>query len=245
MRALIIDDEKSCREILKSLLQDNFPEIKIAGEASSLMEARKAIANLYPDLVFLDIKLTDGSGFELLETIPSFEFHVIFVTAFDQFAIQAIRHSAIDYILKPVDTEEFVAAVKKSKHMSLNIDLLTRQIKVLLKNKDDFHRIALPTLDGLRFINLDEVLYCNSDSNYTWFHLQNGEKIMVTRTLKEYDETLSENCFVRIHQSYLINLRYVDRYVKGKSGYVIMSNGKEINVSRRKKELFLNKMEQQ
>ncbi|MBU1579608.1 MAG: LytTR family DNA-binding domain-containing protein, partial [Bacteroidetes bacterium] len=161
-----------------------------------------------------------------------------------QFAIQAIRHSAIDYIMKPVDNEEFVRAVNKSKQMNLNIDLLTRQVKVLLKNKDNFHRIALPTLDGLRFIDLDEVLYCKSESNYTWFHLQNGEKIMVTRTLKEYDETLSENRFIRIHQSYLINIRYVDRYLKGKSAYVVMSNGQEINVSRRKEELFLKKMEQ-
>lgn len=245
MKVAIIDDEQSCRQALISLLTDNFPEIRIAGEAASLEEARKLVGEVHPDLVFLDIQLPDGSGFELLQKISSFEFHVIFITAYDQYAIQAIRHSAIDYLMKPVDPDEFIAAVKKSKHMSLNIEMLTRQVKVLLKNKDDFHRIALPTIDGLRFIDLNEVLYCKSDSNYTWFHLQNGEKILVTRTLKEYDETLSDNFFVRIHQSYLINIRFVDRYVKGKSGYVIMSDGTEINVSRRKKELFLKKMEQQ
>lgn len=245
MKVVIIDDEQSCRQALAELLNKSFPDIRIAGEAASLEEARDLISKAHPDLLFLDIQLPDGSGFELLEDIASFEFHVIFVTAYDQYAIQAIRHSAIDYLMKPVDPSELIAAVKKSKQMSLNIEMLTRQVKVLLKNKDDFHRIALPTLDGLRFINLDNVLYCKSDSNYTWFFLSNGEKILVTRTLKEYDETLSENYFVRIHQSYLINIRFVDRYVKGKAGYVIMSDGTEINVSRRRKELFLSKMEQQ
>lgn len=242
MQAVVIDDDKGCRKTIEDILQENCPDIQITGQAASVEEGKQTIIKNKPDLLFLDIELTDGNAFDLLAEIKDIGFHVIFITAFDQYAIQAIRHSAIDYILKPIDPDLFLKAVNKARQINTNNDLLARQVKLLIDNRNNFNKIALPTIDGLRFINIDDIIYCKSEANYTWVYLKNNENFLVTKTLKEYDETLSKNNFVRIHQSYLININYVERYVKGKGGSVIMSDGTEILVSRRKKEYFLRIM---
>lgn len=243
LRAVIIDDEDDCRQAVLNLVQMNCPGISIAGEAGSVKQGVDLIYKERPDLLFLDIKLADGTAFNILEELKDYNFHIIFITAYDHYAIQAIQHSAIDYLLKPIDAELFCKAVDKVNRISLNIGLLTKQIKILLENRNDFNRIALPTLEGFRFVNLDDIICCQSDSNYTWFFMKNSEKILVTRTLKEYEETLSDNYFIRIHQSYLINIRYVEKYIKGEGGSVIMADGSEVPVSKRKKEYFLKKFQ--
>lgn len=242
MQAVVIDDDQGCRQTVKNILKENCPDIQVAGEAASVEDGKTIITKHKPDLLFLDIELTDGIAFDLLSEIKDLSFHVIFITAFDQYAIQAIRHSAIDYLLKPIDPELFIKAVNKARQINVNNDLLAKQVKILIDNKNNFNKIALPTIDGLRFINIDDIIYCKSEANYTWVYLKNNESFLVTKTLKEYDETLSKNNFVRVHQSYLININYVEKYVKGKGGSVIMADGTEILVSRRKKEHFLSIM---
>ena len=242
MKAVIIDDEKDCRQVVETLLNEHFSEIRICGQAASVAKGRELIMNENPDVLLLDIELGDGNAFDLLAGLNKLNFQVIFITAYEQYAIQAIRHSAIDYILKPVDPQAFIQAIDKVKRMSDNMGLLSKQIKVLLENRSDFNRIALPTLEGFRFVNIDDIIHCKAESNYTWFHLKNNEKILVTKTLKEYDETLSEKYFVRVHQSHLINIKYVEKYIKGEGGTVVMADGTEVIVSRRRKDQFLRKM---
>lgn len=242
MNTVIIDDEKDCRQIVENLLNEHFPEIEICGQAASVEEGKNLIISESPDILLLDIELEDGNAFDLLASLSDHNFHVIFITAFEHYAIQAIRHSAIDYILKPVDPQAFVEAIEKVKRMNQNMGLLSRQIKVLLENRSDFNRIALPTVEGFRFVNIDDIIRCEAESNYTWFHLKNKEKILVTKTLKEYDETLSDKFFVRVHQSHLINIKYVEKYIKGEGGSVVMADGTEVHVSRRRKDQFLRKM---
>ncbi len=240
INAIIVDDEKDCRESIKSLIKQCCNNVNISGEASSVEEGLDCISKKQPDLLLLDVELSDGTSFDLLNQIINPNFQIIFITAFDKYAIQAIRHSAIDYILKPVNPDLFKKAVIKAINLIENNDQIAKQVKILLDNRNSFNRMALPTIDGLRFINISDILYLKSEANYTWFLLNNNEKILVTKTLKEFDETLSENTFVRIHQSYLININYVEKYIKGQGGSVIMTNGTELLVSRRKKEHFIN-----
>lgn len=242
LNAVVIDDEMYCRDTVTHLLKEYFPDIKVVAESDSVAKGLIAILQNKPDLLLLDIELIDGTGFDLLSQLPEHDFQLVFITAFDHFAIQAIKHSAIDYLLKPLDPVLFVKAIEKARKQNQNKELLKNQINVINENSKGFQRIALPTRDGFRFIKLENVLYCKSENNYTWFYLRNSEKILVTKTLKEYAEVLSEEKFVRIHQSYLINIDFVEEYIKGEGGSVIMSDGKEITVSRRKKDLFLNKI---
>lgn len=242
LRAAIIDDETDCREAINNILNENCPDVTVIGQASSVVDGAELIIKEKPDILFLDIQLDDGDAFDILEELKEYHFHIIFITAYDQYAIQAIKHSAIDYILKPVDPFHLIKAIDKIKRINLNVGLLSQQIGILLENRNNYNRIALPTLEGFRFINLDSIVRCQAESNYTWFFLKNSEKILVTKTLKEYEETLSESFFIRIHHSHLINTKFIEKYVKGEGGFVIMNDGSEISVSRRRKESFLNKM---
>jgi len=242
IKAIIIDDEQESRNAISNILNNFCENISIVGQAKNVDEGVKIVNAKKPDVVFLDIQMPDGTGFDLLEKIEKVEFQVIFVTAYDQYALKAIKFSALDYILKPVDPQQLIDAVNKIREPNNGITTITKKIQTLLRNKNGFERITLPTFEGFRFINLKDIIRCESDNNYTNFYINSGEKILVTKTLKEYDETLSGLDFVRVHQSHLVNIKFVDRYIKGDGGSIVMADGAEVEVSRRKKEEFLKRM---
>lgn len=242
INAVIIDDEKKCVSLLRHLIENNCTDVSVVGEAGSALEGINEIETHQPDLVFLDIEMPDKSGFELLNSLPEIKFDIIFTTAYNHYAIKAIRFSALDYLLKPVDIDELKNAVARvhkkhdKKEQRENIDLLVNNIRSL---KPNFSRITLSTQDGLVILHVDEILYCEASGTYTVFYLKNKEKIIVSKTLKEYEELLKDHYFFRLHNSYLVNLNEVKKYIKGDGGSVIMSNGDEVFVSKRKKEEFL------
>jgi len=242
IRAVIIDDEQESRNIILNILNEYCDDLTVVGQADDVKSGIRVITDKKPDVVFLDIQMPDGSGFDLLEQTKHLEFQVVFITAYDQFALKAIKFSALDYILKPIDPQQLIEAVKKVRKNEMDIDTLTRKIQTLLRNKNGFQRITLPTFEGYRFVNIKDIVRCEADSNYTNFYLSSGEKILVTKTLKEYDDILSGLDFIRVHQSHLVNIKYVDRYIKGEGGTIVMSDGSSVNVSRRRKEDFLNMM---
>ena len=242
IKAVIIDDEAESRNVVSNILNNFCTGINMLGEADNVASGVKLIRQTNPDLVFLDIQMPDGTGFALLEQISEINFHVVFVTAYEQYAIKAIKFSALDYLLKPIDPGQLIEAVEKVKKMLPEKDQSTARIFNLLKNKKDISKIALPTLNGFRFVRINDIIRCESDNNYTIIYLHTAEKVVVTHTLKEYESLLKSESFVRVHQSHLINLNYVDQYIKGDGGTVIMSDGSEIEVSRRKKDLFLKSM---
>jgi two-component system LytT family response regulator len=242
IRALIIDDEQESRNTVQNILDNFCKNVQVVGQAEGVKTGLNKINAENPDVVFLDIQMPDGTGFDLLERLDDVQFQVIFVTAYDQYALKAIKFSALDYILKPVDPQQLIDAVEKLSKPKNDIGLISKQISTLLRNKNGFERITLPTFDGLRFIILKDIIRCEADSNYTNFYLNSGEKILVTKTLKEYDETLSDLDFIRVHQSHLVNSKYIERYIKGDGGTIIMTDGSQVEVSRRRKEEFLKKM---
>ncbi len=240
--AVIIDDEKKCVSLLKHLIDTHCTDIKVVAEADNAAQGINAIKIHQPDLVFLDIEMPDKTGFELLTSLPEINFDIIFTTAYNHYAIKAIRFSALDYLLKPVDLDELKNAVgrvfkkhNKKEHRE-SIDLLVNNIRSLQPN---FSRITLSTQDGLVILHVTEIVYCEASGTYTIFFLKNKEKIIVSKTLKEYEELLSGHYFFRVHNSYLVNLNEVKKYIKGDGGSVMMSNGDEVFVSKRKKEEFL------
>jgi len=241
-RAIIIDDEQDSRNAINNILKNYCKDIEVSGQAGSVAEGLTLIGKTKPDVVFLDIQMPDGTGFDLLEKITKITFQVIFVTAYDKYALKAIKFSALDYLLKPVDPHQLMEAVKKIKKNNGDFSDITRKINTLLRNKNGFERLTLPTFEGFKFVNIKDVVRCESDSNYTNFYLNTGELILVTRTLKEYEEILAELDFIRVHQSNLVNIKYIDRYIKGDGGTIVMVDGSEVEVSRRRKDDFLKKM---
>lgn len=242
--AIIIDDEDNNRENLKDLLLQHCSEVKVLGMADSAMEGIKLIKKHHPQIVFLDIQMPYGSGFDMLEGIDEIDFEIIFVTAFNQYAIKAIKFSALDYILKPINIEELKNAIDK-----IGRKLSTREKDSRLNNfltninkHESDKKIALPTSDELKFIPVKEIIHCKGDNNYTHIVLTSGEKIMVSKTLKDFEELLEEFNFIRVHQSHLVNIHHVKTFVKTGGGSIIMSNNEQFPVSRQKKEMFIKKM---
>lgn len=238
IRTLIIDDETNGRETLKGFLGKYCPQIKIIGEADGVKTGMAAIGEHTPDLVFLDIQMQDGTGFDLLELIPAINFKLIFVTSFDQYAIRAFKYSAVDYILKPVDPDQLMAAVNRLNAPGV-ISSIENKLNILISNIRAIEKLALPTSDGMRFVKIEEIVRCESDSCYTTFFMKSKEKIMVSKTLKEYELLLSDMGFFRVHKSHLVNLRYVEKYVQGEGGYLVMEDKVQVEISRRKKEGLL------
>ncbi len=243
IKAAIIDDEDSGRNVIRQYLSLYFTDIEVIGEASSVKSGVKLLSKQTPDIVFLDIQMQDGTGFNLLELLPQRSFKVIFVTSFDQFALKAIKYSAADYLLKPVDPDMFVDAVEKVKtDFEKPAPAKDARIDELLTNINSFSKIGLPTNDGIQFVKVDDVVRCEADGAYTVFILENGQRIMVSKSLKTYEELFADRKFLRVHKSYLINTRYVEKYINGDGGSVVMTDGATVEVSRRKKDELLNMM---
>jgi two-component system LytT family response regulator len=245
IKALVVDDEKKARDILTGMLNAHCPQVNVIGQADSVSVAEELIRSTKPDLVFLDIEMPFGNGFDLLDRTRDLNFDVVFTTAFDHYAVKAIKFSAFDYLLKPIDVDELKIAVdrliqNKKDQNSFNgkIENLLSEIKINGKPK----RIAIPSLEGISIVNIDEIIRCEADTNYTRIYLINGEAILVSKTLKEYEDMLTEYHFIRVHHHNLINLNHVQKYIKGEGGYAIMSDGSSVEVSRRKKTEFLEKL---
>ncbi len=240
--SIIVDDELKSRESLKILVEDYCEGITVVATCQNVAEAVKAINEFKPDVVFLDIQLQRETGFDLLAKFKDFEFDVIFTTAYSEYAIKAFRFSAIDYLLKPIDIDDLRKAVAKVSRNSTVTDRLQQLLQNLRNGSPENYKLALPTSDGLVFVKVNDILYCEASSNYTEIVMLDNKRYIVSRTLKEYDELLGEQNFYRIHHSYLINLNGVKKYVRGDGGYVIMSNDKSLDVSKRRKEGFLSRI---
>jgi len=244
LNTILIDDEPGNVRILKAMLEGYCREVNVIGEAFDARQGQDMIRKLSPDLVFLDIEMPYGNAFDLLDHLMPVEFEVVFVTAFDAHILKAFKYSALDYLLKPVNIGELSVAVKKAaeKHRVRNID---RQLSNFLANfrqpDPGAQRIALPHMDGLTFIRLDQIIRCEASGGYTYFHMSTGEKILSTGNIKDYEDLLPDNMFMRIHHSHIINLTYVKRYYKGRGGYIEMEDGTQIEVAIRRKGDFLNR----
>jgi two-component system LytT family response regulator len=240
IRGIIIDDETNNIENLEILLNQYYPEIDIVATAKNAEEGISAIQAQQPDLVFLDIQMPDKSGFELLKALPNIPFEVIFITAFDQYGIQAIKFSALDYLLKPINIMELQLAVTKAinkiaqKQQNKNIENLLSYIKT---GNKEAPKIALPTLQEIMYVRVDDIVRCEASNNYTTFHLQTGEQVLVCKTLKEFVELLKPHGFVRTHQSHLVNINFVKSLLKEDGGTLLLNDKTKIPISRQNRDL--------
>lgn len=246
IRAIIIDDEQHCIQRLNQLIATHCAsQVHVMEVAENIEDAEKLIYKLQPSLVFLDVQIQDKTGFDLLTRIPKRNFEVIFTTAFDKYAVQAFKFSAIDYLLKPIDADELKEAVNKVAAKPMQ-NQVPEKMETLLHNIKNLQaankRICIPTVNGLLFIQVNDILYCQGEANYTHIHLLNKQKILVAKTLKEYEELLADCNFFRIHNSHLINLAYIKSYNRGKGGSVTLTNGAELEVSTRRKDDFLKRL---
>jgi two-component system LytT family response regulator len=239
--AILIDDEAKGRLALREKLSAYCPQIIILAEATNGQEALMLIQHHKPQLVFLDIEMPRMNGFEMLNELPEKNFHLIFTTAYDQYAIKAIKYAAFDYLLKPIDIEELRTAVakidaKENTQTKKQVELLSQNMQ---QPKKQLSKLAIPTLEGLLFYDISDIIHLEANSNYTYIYLANKTKITASKTLKEFEELLPEDIFFRTHHSHLINLNYIKRYIKGDGGQIELQNGSYIDVSRRKKDEFL------
>ncbi|MBV8254735.1 MAG: response regulator [Chitinophaga sp.] len=246
MRAIIVDDEKHSRDVLRILLENNCPDITVMATCNNGEAALEAIALYDPQLLFLDVEMPGLDGFQVLEATKRGSFAVIFTTAYDHYAVQAIRHSALDYLLKPIDVHELKEAVIKAKlrqgqSVTKKVDNLVEMLQQHIKQAE---RLALPTSEGLRMLIVNDILYCESNGANTNIHLRSQEKpFQAARTLKEMEVLLEDKAFFRVHNCFLVNLSYMDKYIKGDGGEIIMCDGQSVPVSRQKKQDFLLRIE--
>ncbi|MCB0397480.1 MAG: response regulator transcription factor [Flavobacteriales bacterium] len=244
--ALIVEDEQKSADVLQKLIERHCPNVNIVGVAGGVNEGLELIRTKKPQLVFLDIEMHDGTGFDLLQKVDSKSFDVIFTTAYIQYAIKAIRFSAMDYILKPIDADELTEAIDRCTQRKVHAvsDERFNTLLANLGNESKMKKIVIPEGDGMTFVGLSDIIRCESDGNYTFIIMTGGKRILAAKTLGDYEEMLSDENFVRIHRSHLINLEHVNRYIKGEGGYVVMSDGSEVEVSRRKKAEFIERISQ-
>ncbi|MDW3192629.1 MAG: LytTR family DNA-binding domain-containing protein [Cytophagales bacterium] len=232
LKTLIVDDEQASRTTLRNFLQAYCPQVKVLGEAANIAEAKVQIETHVPDLVFLDVEMPYGNGFDLLESMETVGFKVVFVTAFSHYALRAIQYSAAHYILKPVDIDELIEAVKR---VTEEADTYPDSTQVLLANikttQKQKTKVVLPIINGFEVVEAEEIVFCQAEENFTRFYLESGREVLICRTLKYYQEVLEPLDFLRIHKSYLINLHHVRKYRKGRGGDVTMANGMELPVS--------------
>jgi len=245
IKTIIVDDEPYCCEALEIMIKNFCPTLSLVTVCHSGAEALEALERFNPHLVFLDVEMPHMNGFEFLEKAHFVNFGLIFTTSYDQYAIKAIRFSALDYLLKPIDREELIQAVARVSNLLRNPTEL--QLELLLQKingqRNPINKIALPTMEGLQMVEIDAIISCSSDSNYTNFFLRNNKKLTASRTMKDVEELLSDYPFLRVHHSYLVNLNEIHKYVKGEGGYLVMSDGSHIDVSRSRKEMLLKKLQ--
>lgn len=239
MKVIIVDDEESNIENLSVMLSKYCSQIDIIGSATSIDEAAIQIRSLQPDLIFLDIQIGANLGFELLELLPDKNFEVIFVTAYDNYGIRAIKFAALDYILKPIMINELMLAVEKAEkkqkiaNQNKQLDFLLRHIQ---KAEQQYPRIALPLQHEIRYVEIKEIVRCQADNTYTHFHMANGDQILVSNTLKEYAELLEPHGFIRTHQSHLVNQKNVRSWLKEDGGILLLNTGEKVPISRPNRE---------
>lgn len=245
LKALIVEDEFHSRETLKGFLREYCPEVELMEEAANVEDAVFKISSLRPELVFMDIELQTGTGFDVLHRVSHLDFHLIFTTAFEHYAIKAIKFSSIDYLLKPIDREELQAAVQKALQLREMVDrqkMLENLLTNLRTPAPENHKISLSTAEGVEFIPTKEILFCEANGAYTQFNLSDGRKLLVSKNLKEYENILQNLPFMRVHNSFLINLEEVKKYVRSEGGYIVMNNDKQVSISPTKRDEFLRRM---
>jgi two-component system LytT family response regulator len=243
INAILIDDEIESTSSLEIQLNNYCPSVNILSKFQSAQDCLPLLEGLQPDLIFLDIEMPVLNGFDFLEQIKDNPVPVIFTTAFNHYAIKAIRYSALDYLLKPIDPKELVQAVNRFETQHSKPDLAQFQFLMdkLSQKENTYMKLAIPNIDGFKLVSIDDIISCEADDNYTHIVLRNSEKILASRSLKEIQGLLEDHSvFIRVHHSFLINLNEVHQYVRGDGGYVIMSDGARINVSRNKKKALLN-----
>jgi two-component system, LytTR family, response regulator len=244
INAIIIDDEPYCCKVLSTLIERHCNEVNVVGICSSGLAGLKEILDKKPSLVFLDVEMPKMNGFEMLQRLEKIDFNVIFTTSYDKYALKAIRFSAIDYLLKPIDRLELQVAVQKVVERSYTP--IAQQFEILLAKINQpsalINKVALPTIEGFQMVPIDSIISCRSESNYTVFLLKDKKRLVASKSLKEIDEILENHFFIRVHHSHLVNLNEVNKYVKGEGGYLLMSDGSTVDVSRGKKDQLLNRL---
>ena len=248
MRAILVDDEPDGIRTLKKLLELNCPEVEIVATCSSAADAISKLEEAKPELVFLDVRMPGGSGIDMLAELSEIDFEVIFVTAHDEYMLQALQFSAVDYLMKPVDEDRLKEAVQRVEER-LKGKKNSRQGEILLHNINKVGyplemRLCLPTQKGFTIVKLEEIIYCEAQRSYTIFRLVNNKSIIISKPLFDYDKLLADTVFLRVHKSFLINLMHIKEYMRGEGGTVVMSDGMEVEISRRKKEQFLVKVKE-
>jgi two-component system LytT family response regulator len=238
LKAVLIDDEPNCLKMLEWELQNACPNVQIAALCESGKDGLRAIQSHRPDLVFLDVDMPYMNGFEMLELLPDINFEVVFTTAHDEYAVKAFKINALDYLLKPIDEEELKSAIEKAEEKKRNYRSLDTK-----PNNDPrenvIRKVALPTFEGLVFVEVGQIIYCQSDNNYTKIFLKSEKDLFISKTLKEIEELLGNYFFFRVHNSFLVNLNEIKTYVKADGGYLVMSNDHKVRVSRTKKDSLL------
>jgi len=244
LKATIVDDEQDAVNFIQSIIKEYCPSIEVVGKAHTALDGIRIINEFQPDLVFLDVEMPHGSGFDLLTQFPEKTFDVIFITAFNHYAIKAIKFSAVDYILKPININEFIKAVERviekrnsSSNQNVNYITLLENLKTSLPFK-----LAIPTSDGMEYLKTKDIIRIEADRSYCWFFLVNKRKILVSKNLKEYQELLNDRNFFRSHNSHLINLEHVKKYIRSEGGAIEMSDGFQVPISRTRKDIFLTHM---
>ncbi|MEM7035920.1 MAG: LytTR family DNA-binding domain-containing protein [Bacteroidota bacterium] len=244
MKIAIIDDESKARELTRNILATHCPEDEVVGEAAGVTEGLQLLTQTSPDLLVLDVEMPDGTGFDLLRKLPQMDFQVVFLTAYEQYAIHAFQFSALDYLLKPLTGERMEAAVEKARHRveSEQHEVRLRTLLANLNARPKNRKIVLKTLESIHVVPTSDIMHCKSDRNYTIFFLQNGKKIMVSRLIKEYEKMLEPENFLRIHQSHLINMDFLEAFLK-KEDVVRLRDGSKIPVASRKRETLMRAIE--
>jgi two-component system LytT family response regulator len=241
IRAIILEDEEDSRKLLISFLKDYCSQINILAAVDTVQKGLEAIQTYHPDVVFMDIELKGENSFDLLDKLGDIQFDIIFTTAYDSYMLKAIRLSAVDYLLKPINVQELKEAVEKvqKKHDQIKVN---KSLQALLDNfKTNYHdhQIAISSSDGFVFVKVGNIIYLKSDGAYTYFYLKQDQKIITSKNIKEYEELLADHNFFRIHKSYIVNMAEVVKYIRGEGGSVVMSNNAVFDVSRRRKDEFL------
>jgi len=242
IRALIVDDELKSQTTLQKLLERYCTGVDVIGFANNVKSAVEEIEKLNPDLVFLDISMPDGDGFEVLERVSKRDFEVVFTTAYNDYAIKAFQFAALHYLLKPINYMELQKAVERYKENKKDVDL-NHKIEVLYQSLNNEHeKIILPTNNGMKVVALEDIMYCRAEGSYTYFYFSDNEELMVSKSLSSFEGILPSKKFSRVHSKYLVNLNYVSQYVKGRAGMVVLTNGYEIDVSEGRKSDFLTRL---